>query len=128
LKVLLDTHIWLWMLGAPERLGPLRPIMEDGATELLFSAASTWEIVIKHALGRLPLPEAPRTYVPSRIQSSGVSPVGVEHKHALAVSELPLHHHDPFDRLLIAQARDFGVPLATVDERFADYEVTLLTP
>jgi PIN domain nuclease of toxin-antitoxin system len=128
LKLLLDTHVWLWMLASPERLGSLRPKIEDTDNELLLSAASSWEIAIKHALGRLQLPEEPATFVPSRIQATGVSPVAVEHRHALELSRLPMHHGDPFDRLLIAQARDLDVPLVTADDRLARYEVTLITP
>lgn len=121
-----DTHIWLWMLASPERLGALRPVVEDIDNELLLSAASSWEISIKYSLGRLSLPEEPARFVPSRIQSTAVSPVAVEHRHVLAVSELPMHHRDPFDRLLVAQARVLGVPLATADGGLASYEVSLL--
>lgn len=116
------------MLVSPERLGKLRPLVEDAANELLLSAASSWEISIKYSLGRLSLPEEPVTFVPNRIQATAVSPVAVEHRHALAVSELPLHHRDPFDRLLIAQARVLGVPLATADDRLTRYDLPLLTP
>jgi PIN domain nuclease of toxin-antitoxin system len=128
LRLLLDTHIWLWMLASPERLGSLRTIVEDAGNELLFSAASSWEISIKYALGRLPLPEAPATFVPDRMRATGVSAVAVEHGHALEVSQLPMHHPDPFDRLLIAQARSLQVPLATADAALARYDVSILTP
>jgi PIN domain nuclease of toxin-antitoxin system len=128
LKLLLDTHVWLWMLASPERLGSIRPIIEDAGSELLFSAASSWEIAIKYALGRLQLPEPPATFVPDRIRATGVSAVAVEHRHALEVAELPMHHRDPFDRLLIAQARALGVPLATADNRLTKYQVTLVSP
>jgi PIN domain nuclease of toxin-antitoxin system len=126
--LLLDTHIWLWMLTAPERLGSLRSRLEDEATTLLFSAASSWEIAIKHAVGRLDLPEPPATYVPSRIRTTGVTPIAVEHAHALAAGGLPRHHDDPFDRLLVAQARAHGTPLATVDDAIAAYDVQVLRP
>jgi PIN domain nuclease of toxin-antitoxin system len=128
LKLLLDTHVWLWMLTSPPRLGSLRPIIEDAGSELLLSAASSWEISIKYALGRLPLPEPPAAFVPDRIRATGVTAVAVEHGHALEVAELPMHHRDPFDRLLIAQARALGVPLASADDRLAKYEVTLISP
>ncbi|MEX2534964.1 MAG: type II toxin-antitoxin system VapC family toxin [Trueperaceae bacterium] len=128
MKLLLDTHIWLWMLVSPERLGSLGPVIEDTRNELVLSAASSWEIAIKFSLGRLSLPEAPATYVPDRIQSTGVSPIAVEHKHALKVSELPMHHRDPFDRLLIAQASTLGIALASADEQFAKYDISVLNP
>lgn len=116
------------MLVSPERLGSLGPVIEDTRNELVLSAASSWEIAIKFSLGRLSLPEAPATYVPDRIQSTGVSPIAVEHKHALKVSELPMHHRDPFDRLLIAQASTLGIALASADEQFAKYDISVLNP
>lgn len=128
MTVLLDTHVWLWMLTDPSRLGSLRPWLEDEANALLFSAASSWEIAIKHALGRLPLPEPPASFVPSRIRATGVTPIAIEHTHALGVASLPRHHHDPFDRLLVAQALAYDVPLATADAALKTYDVRILTP
>lgn len=126
MKALLDTHVWLWMLTDPSRLGDQRSVIEDGRNELLLSAASSWEIAIKFALGRLPLPDPPGKFVPDRMVTSGVTPVAVEHVHALAVAELPWHHRDPFDRLLIAQARAMAVPVMTVDSAFDDYDVGVI--
>lgn len=111
MRILLDTHVWLWMLTTPERFSDeARSEIEDASNELLLSAASSWEIAIKVSLGRLDLPEPPGRYVPSRIQSTGVHPLPVEHGHALLTAELPHHHRDPFDRLLVAQAMAEGVP------------------
>lgn len=126
MRALLDTQVWLWMLTEPARLGPAHEIVEDIRNELLFSAASSWEISIKHALGRLPLPESPAMYVPQRIRSTGVISLPVEHSHALAVAELPHHHRDPFDRLLIAQAQLEGVPIITGDPFLERYEVNVI--
>ena len=126
MRALLDTHVWLWMLSNPERLGEALEVIEDPASRLLLSAASSWEIAIKYALGRLPLPEPPSSYVPDRIRWSGVTPLPVEHAHALAVAELPAHHRDPFDRLLIAQARLEGVPIITADPQLRTYGVELI--
>ncbi|HZJ09402.1 MAG TPA: type II toxin-antitoxin system VapC family toxin [Trueperaceae bacterium] len=104
----------------------MKVVVEDGRNELLLSAASSWEIAIKFALGRLPLPQPPAKFVPDRIPSSGVTPIAIEHAHVLAVAELPLHHRDPFDRLLIAQARALSVPVMTVDSAFNDYDVDVI--
>jgi PIN domain nuclease of toxin-antitoxin system len=124
---LLDTHAWLWMLAEPERFRPeTRDLIANGAQELLLSAASSWEIAIKYRLGRLALPEAPATYVPDRIRRTGVTPLAVEHDHALRVSELPERHRDPFDRLLICQAQALDVPLITADRVFSDYDVQVV--
>lgn len=77
--------------------------LRDPAHVLLLSAASSWEIALKHRLGKLPLPDAPDRYVPDRMRRSGTTGLAVEHAHALAVVALPDHHRDPFDRMLIAQ-------------------------
>jgi PIN domain nuclease of toxin-antitoxin system len=127
-KALLDTHVWLWMLTDPHRLGEVRELVQDPEVELLLSAASTWEIAIKYALGRLPLPEPPTSYVPDRIRSTGVTSVAIGLSDTLAVADLPQHHRDPFDRLLVVQARSLGVPIVTADDQLARYDVELLTP
>lgn len=126
MRLLLDTHAWLWLQRAPERLGTALPALEDPDNELLFSAASSWEIAIKYSIGKLALPEPPVTYVPERIASSGVVPLAIQHSHALAVAALPVHHSDPFDRILIVQAIAEGARLVTSDEAFRPYDVDLL--
>jgi PIN domain nuclease of toxin-antitoxin system len=127
-RVLLDTHIFLWANTEPERLGGQRSLLEDGAVGLIVSAASSWEIGIKHGLGRLNLPEEPRRYVPERLRRLGAEPLAIEHGHALAVAELPPLHRDPFDRLLVAQAKLLDVPIVTADPRIAQYQVQTLAP
>lgn len=126
MRALLDTHVWLWMLTDPARLGAALPAVEDASNELLLSAASSWEISIKYALGRLPLPERPSAYVPQRIRTTGVTPLAVEHSHALAVADLPPHHRDPFDRLLVAQATVDGLPIISADDVMARYDVEVI--
>jgi PIN domain nuclease of toxin-antitoxin system len=112
--ILLDTHCWLWMQAHPERFSSeARSFIEDLGNELLFSAVSSWEIAIEYAIGRLSLPIPPAEYVPDRMATSGVTALPVQHVHALAVAALPQHHRDPFDRLLVAQARVEKIPLLT---------------
>lgn len=124
MKILLDTHCWLWMQSAPERLSAeALALIEDPANELLLSAASSWEIAIKFALGKLPLPSPPAEYVPSRMASSGVRGLPVQHSHALFAGALPPHHRDPFDRLLVAQATLEGLPILTTDPQIERYDV-----
>jgi PIN domain nuclease of toxin-antitoxin system len=124
---LLDTHVWLWMLGARDRLrSAVREQLEDAGNELLLSAASSWEIAIKYRLGRLQLPQPPPHYVPDRIRRTGTTPLPVEHEHVLRVAELPDHHRDPFDRLLVAQAQILRVPIITADRQLAAYEVDVV--
>ena len=125
--ILLDTRVWLWMAGSPERLGNrARELVEDPERELLLSAASSWEIAIKHAIGKLDLPGDPEELVPDWIVRSAVTPLPIHHTHALRVAALPLHHSDPFDRLLVAQALLEEVPVLTADPAFGDYDVEVV--
>jgi PIN domain nuclease of toxin-antitoxin system len=125
-KVLLDTQCWLWMQVSPERFSPVAlELVGSGSNELYLSAASCWEIAIKFALGKLPLPVPPAEYVPGRMETSGVLALPVTVRHALQVAALPLHHRDPFDRLLIAQAQAEGLHLLTADRQMAAYDVAL---
>lgn len=125
-RYLLDTHVWLWLQVDPDRLqGELRTQLREAATVFL-SAVSAWEIAIKYGLGRLPLPEHPRTYLPSRLRSSGTTALALEVDHVHRVANLPTHHRDPFDRLLIAQAQALGLPIVTADARFGDYDVQVV--
>lgn len=88
---LIDTHVWLWLQSAPEKLHPtLLERLGDESNDLLLSAASSWEITIKYSLGKLNLPEPPHTYVPDRMRRSGTGSLPVEHVHALGVADLPL--------------------------------------
>ena len=120
----LDTHVWLWLQTAPERIrDEVVDLLADRANTLLLSAASSWEIAIKYRLGKLPLPEPPAEYVPERMRLSGVTALPVEPAHALRVADLPEHHGDPFDRLIIAQAQLLNVPIVTADGQFDAYEV-----
>jgi PIN domain nuclease of toxin-antitoxin system len=124
--LLLDTHVFLWMQAEPEKLGSARALIEDDRTELFLSAASSWEIAIKWALGRLPLPEPPDHYVPNRMRLSAIAALAVSHHHALGVATLPPHHGDPFDRLLVSQAKSEALPLVTADAAFRPYEAHLV--
>ena len=127
MRYLLDTHIFLWMQSAPERIGEqARAIVAAPDNELLLSAASAWEIAIKHGIGRLQLPEQPDRYVPDRMRRSGVDGLPIAHAHALHVARLPPLHRDPFDRMLVAQANIESLPLMTVDEALMEYEVTTI--
>ncbi|MCP9489264.1 MAG: type II toxin-antitoxin system VapC family toxin [Solirubrobacteraceae bacterium MAG38_C4-C5] len=127
MRLLLDTHVWLWARTEPQRLGEAaRELLEDPDTDLYLSAASTWEIAIKYSLGKLPLPTPPAEYVPRRMQTSGVLPLAVEHAHAVHVATLPLHHRDPFDRLLIVQAQVERMRLLTADPAFEAYDVEVV--
>ena len=127
MRVLIDTCVFLWMRMAPDRIAPeVRRIIVERENDILFSAVSSWEIAIKYALGRLDLPEPPYAFVADRIAFSGLTPIPIEHGHALRVAALPFHHRDPFDRLLIAQAAELQVPIITDDQSFGAYEIDVI--
>jgi PIN domain nuclease of toxin-antitoxin system len=124
---LLDTSIFLWSLADPEKLNRrARTVLEDTKETLWLSAASSWEISIKWAAGKLKLPEAPVSYVTGRLSSRGIRSLPITHLHALTAGELPRHHLDPFDRMLIAQAQREEMILMTADLLFKKYEVEML--
>jgi PIN domain nuclease of toxin-antitoxin system len=125
-RLLLDTHVFLWLLSEPERLGEDLRLVEDRRSELFLSAASSWEIAVKYELGRLVLPDPPSRYVPERIRLLGATGIAVEHAHALAVASLPPLHRDPFDRLLVAQSQALGIPIVTADPLVAQYKIDAL--
>ena len=127
MKYLLDTVIFLWSQGALDKLNrSALELLADRKQEIYLSAASSWEMGIKVALGKLQLPEPAASYVPKRLSVEGIRPLVITHSHALAVGELPLHHQDPFDRMLIAQARSENMVLMTADPVFAKYAVKTL--
>ncbi len=107
--------------GTPVRSNPWSPSTD---TDLYLSAASAWEIAIKHAIGKLRLPEPPAEYVPRRMESMRVAALSIDHGHTLSVAGLPPHHRDPFDRMLIAQAIAEQLVLVTSDPVFGSYDVT----
>jgi PIN domain nuclease of toxin-antitoxin system len=123
-RILLDTHILLWWLDGHERLRPkVRKLLADGKNELLWSAASTWELAIKAQLGKVRLQESVAAFVSRVMVSQSLTALPIQHLHAAATAELPMHHRDPFDRLLVAQADIEGVPLLTGDERLRAYDI-----
>jgi PIN domain nuclease of toxin-antitoxin system len=121
MKLLLDTHLLLWAAGKPGRLSAdARRLMKDAANELVFSAASLWEIVIKRGLGRDDFQVDPRLFRRGLVDN-GYSELPIGSEHAVAIDGLPLLHKDPFDRILIAQALVEGIILLTMDPLVAQY-------
>lgn len=127
MRALLDTHVLLWWLLDDARLSPrVRMIMTDGRNELLWSVASSWELAIKVGLGKVRVPGPLRSYIPGKLQEQNILTLQVEHAHAFEVAELPLLHRDPFDRLLIAQARIERITLISVDEHLRPYDIEVI--
>ncbi len=123
LKLLLDTHCWIWLKSDSSRLpSPLRRRLVRDPARLVLSAASVMEIVIKHAAGRLKLDTGPDRLV-AEVLEDGVSSLGITAEHALRLAALPPHHRDPFDRLLVAQAQVEGFTLVSADANVLSYDV-----
>ena len=118
-RLLLDTNAWLWWQADDRRLGPHARAAIQGAYEVFLSAASAWEMAIKSSLGKLRTPKEPS--VSAQLARTGFSPLAIDVVHAEAVQALPALHRDPFDRLLIAQARVEGLTIVTSDAVFAKY-------
>ena len=124
MRILLDTHSFLWWITDDPRLSPrAREIMSDGENRLFLSAASGWEIAIKSRLGRLVIPEPVAAFVPAQLAGNAIEGLPISMGHALHVSSLPDHHRDPFDRILVAQSELEHLPILTGDPLIAQYGV-----
>ena len=123
MKYLLDTNVFLWSNGAPEKLNKRATTILSGSSEVYLSAASSWEIAIKFALRALRLPSPPSQFIPDALRMLSIRSLEISHFHSLAAGELPPHHRDPFDRMLVAQACSEEMVLLTADRVFAKYEV-----
>lgn len=122
MKLLIDTHILLWWLADDDRLpkGPREAV--NTAAEVRFSTASVWEIAIKRTLGRLTVPE---DYLDA-VDAGEIDLLPITGQHAEIAGALPRHHEDPFDRMLVAQAKADDLTLVTADRRLTDYDVPVL--
>ncbi len=127
MKFLLDTSVFLWALSEEYKLNPAaQEILKSSTSELYFSAVGSWEIAIKFALGSLPLPKAPSEYISHALRVWALRALDITHEHALRAGELPVHHRDPFDRMLIAQALSEQMTLLTADRVFQKYKLDLI--
>jgi len=120
---LLDTHILLWILIDPDKVpGPMRRLVEDTGNRVWFSAASIWEIAIKHSLAKADFAVEPAV-IWKAARETGLEELAVTAEHTVAVDSLPWLHKDPFDRLLVAQARVAGMKLLSVDPEVNAYSL-----
>jgi PIN domain nuclease of toxin-antitoxin system len=125
-RALLDTHVLLWWMADDGRLSTrARSVLGDRDTTLLWSTASTWELAIKCSLGKVTLPGPLGAYLETRLSQQGIELLPVAQAHAVAVGALPMHHRDPFDRMLVAQAQTEGLALVTGDPAIAAYAVAV---
>ena len=129
MRLLLDTHVFLWyILADPQLPSAFRDAIREPVNEVYLSVASVWEAVIKHALGKLPLPEAPATYLPKQREAHQIASLPLEEAAMPHLEGLASLHRDPFDRILIAQALQHGLTVLTVDDAVRAYPVPLLSP
>ena len=127
MKVLLDTCTFLWVLsGAPQLSARAADLFRHADHEMYLSAASAWEIAVKHSAGRLTLPERPERFVPDMREARGIVSLAIDEESALHASRLPLLHRDPFDRLLVAQAIVHGMTILTPDPIISAYPARTL--
>lgn len=127
MNLLLDTHIFLWFISGDARLlGSLRQIIRNPENDVYMSVVSIWEVIIKYGLGKLPLPEPPEIYLPKQRRLHLIQSLPVDEDSVSQLSKLPLLHRDPFDRMLISQALQYNLTIATVDNAIRAYPVPVI--
>lgn len=126
MSLLLDTHIFLWYISADSRLAPeIAQAIRTPETHVYLSAISLWECLIKHGLGKLPLPENPEVYLPRQRQRHGIATLDLDEASIRHLVKLPPLHRDPFDRMMICQAIEHGLVFVTMDEAIRRYPVSV---
>ncbi|HEY4233343.1 MAG TPA: type II toxin-antitoxin system VapC family toxin [Lacipirellulaceae bacterium] len=127
MRLLLDTHIFIWHILGDERLAdPYKDALLNSANQLFLSVVSIWEVTVKHRLGKLRLAEPPSVYFPAQRQRHAIDSLRLDEESVVQLVNLPGIHHDPFDRMLICQAREHDLTLMTADKTIGKYPVGLL--
>ena len=126
MKLLLDTHIFLWYISGDSRLpNDIQQGIRNPNNEVYLSVVSLWEVIIKHQLGKLPLPEPPEHYLPIQRERHQIANLSLDEASVSQLAGLPLIHRDPFDRMLICQALEHNLTIVTVDDLIQAYSVSL---
>ena len=125
MRVLLDTHVFLWWVSerGARLSGRVRELLSEGETEAFVSMASAWELAIKAGAGRIELPDEIGRYIPDRLRRHGFRLLPIELTHVARVGTLPRLHGDPFDRMLVAQGQVEAVPILSADPAISRYDV-----
>lgn len=124
MRLLLDTHVFLWWVtDAPELSAKARKVIADEANACYLSLASCWEMAIKASLGKLRLAGALDRFIPEQLAANGFSLLNIDFRHTARIEALPFHHRDPFDRLLVAQAQVEKLTLVSADAVLSEYGV-----
>jgi PIN domain nuclease of toxin-antitoxin system len=127
MKLLLDTHIFLWFIsGDPKLPIHLKNSIRNLENDVYLSCVSVWEATVKYQLGKLPLPESPEIYLPKQRQQHQISSLNLDEESIAQLVNLPLLHRDPFDRILICQALKHHMTIVTVDPAIHEYSVNIL--
>lgn len=127
MRLLLDTHVFLWYINGESRLSPIaKDAIRDSANEVFLSVVSLCEIIVKHQLGKLPLQYPPETYLPEQREKHLISNLNLDEASVKRLVNLPSLHRDPFDRMLICQAIEHDLTIITVDSNISAYPVTVL--
>lgn len=126
MKLLLDTHVFLWFINRDARLPTkMRDAVRDLSNQAHLSVVSFWEISIKYQLGKLPLPQAPERYIPLKRLQHQMADLPLDEASVVQLANLPSVHRDPFDRMLVCQALEHGLTLVTVDPVFHSYPAVI---
>jgi PIN domain nuclease of toxin-antitoxin system len=127
MRILLDTHIFLWFISGDIQLSTdVRDAIREPNNEVYLSAISVWEAIVKYQLGKLPLPENPEMYLPKQRDLHQIASLDLDESSVAQLAKLPPLHRDPFDRILICQALQNGLAIATVDAAVRAYSVSVL--
>jgi PIN domain nuclease of toxin-antitoxin system len=127
MRILLDTHIFLWFInGDSKLLTNVQDAIRDPSNEVYLSAISVWEAIVKYQLGKLPLPKTPEIYLPEQRDAHQIISLPLDENSVAQLSRLPNLHRDPFDRMLICQALQHGLTVATVDTAIRAYSVSII--
>jgi PIN domain nuclease of toxin-antitoxin system len=127
MRILLDTHIFLWFISGDTQLSTdVRDAIRDPDNEVYLSAISVWEVIVKYQLGKLPLPEHPETYLPKQRDLHQIASLALDESSVIQLAKLPPLHRDPFDRMLICQALQNSLTIATVDTAIRAYSVSVM--
>ncbi len=127
MRVLLDTHTFLWWIADSPQLSEVaRDIIADERTQPIFSVVSGWEIAIKARVGKLEIPDSPEKFLPEQLSRNDVEILPLYLRHALHMYELPDHHKDPFDRMLVAQSVLEKLPILSADPEIFRYSIEVI--
>lgn len=127
MKILLDTHIFLWFVNGDNRLSTeVRNAISDYDNEVYLSIISIWECIVKYKLGKLPLPEPPDIYLPRQREYHQIINLNLDESSVIQLAKIPALHRDPFDRMLICQALQYNLAIATADKAIRAYPIKLI--